>query len=131
MKALLLLTGCAALALSGCMNMPTDTAQITGSYVSPLRYSNSTCKDLLDEQAAMAQRENRLVSAQNQRIKSSQMQAFWWGFGQGDGIEAAEIASIRGEREAISAAISKKSCGVEQVAAPAPIAAPVQTPTAP
>jgi len=40
------------------------------------------------------------------------MQAFWWGFGQGDGIEAAELANVRGEKEAIRHAMEVKGCSI-------------------
>jgi hypothetical protein len=50
------------------------------------------------------------VIAQNQRVKTSEMQAFWRGFGQGDGIEASELANVRGEKEAVRTAMAKKSC---------------------
>ncbi len=100
----------AALALTGCMNMPTPTAQITGSYVSPLKYETATCPALATELAALARRENQLVTAQNQRIKTSETQAFWYGVGQGDGVEAAELANVRGEREAVTTAMEKKGC---------------------
>jgi hypothetical protein len=55
-----------------------------------------------------SQRESDLVVAQDQRLKSSQVQAFWWGFGNGDGIEAAELARVRGEKQAVIKAIELK-----------------------
>lgn len=100
----------AAIALSGCMNMPTPTAQITGAYVSPLKYENTSCEALVSEASALARRENVLVAAQTQRIKTSETQAFWYGVGQGDGVEAAELANVRGEREAVTTAMEKKKC---------------------
>lgn len=100
----------AALALAGCMNMPTPTSQITGSYVSPLKYENTSCESLVSELSALARRENVLVAAQAQRIKTSETQAFWYGVGQGDGVEAAELANVRGEREAVTTAMDKKKC---------------------
>lgn len=99
-----------ALALSGCMNMPTPTTQITGAYVSPLKYAGVDCPTLVAELSGLSRRENQLVAAQNQRIKTSETQAFWMGYGQGDGIEAAEIANVRGEREAVTSAMEKKGC---------------------
>lgn len=96
--------------LSGCMNMPTPTTQITGSYVSPLKYESTSCDALVAEISALARRENQLVAAQNQRIKTSETQAFWYGVGQGDGVEAAELANVRGEREAVTTAMDKKKC---------------------
>lgn len=100
----------AALALAGCMNMPTPTNQITGAYVSPLKYESTSCDALVSEASALARRENALVAAQTQRIKTSETQAFWYGVGQGDGVEAAELANVRGEREAVTTAMDKKKC---------------------
>ena len=100
--------------VAGCMNMPTPTAQITGSYTSGLRYEDYECPKLVAEMDSLARRENQLVSAQAQRIKTSQMQAFWWGFGTGDGLEASELANVRGEKEAVRTAIESKTCGAQK-----------------
>jgi hypothetical protein len=100
----------AATALVGCMNMPTPTSQITGSYTSGLRYEDYPCPRLAVELDSLARRENQLVLAQEQRIKTSQTQAFWYGVGQGDGIEASELANVRGEKEAIRKAMDAKTC---------------------
>lgn len=48
-----------------------------------------------------------LAIAQEQRLKSSPVQAFWPGYGQEDGIEAAELANVRGEKEARATMLSK------------------------
>ena len=100
--------------LTGCLNMPTPTSQILGSYTSSLKYEIYKCSQLAAELSSLARRENQLVIAQEQRIKTSQMQAFWRGFGQGDGIEASELANVRGEKETIRTAIDKKGCSREQ-----------------
>jgi hypothetical protein len=96
--------------LGGCMNMPTPTSQITGAYVSGLKYENYDCSRLSAELGSLSRRENQLVIAQQQRIRTSEMQAFWYGYGQGDGIEASELANVRGEREAIRTAMDVKTC---------------------
>ena len=96
--------------IAGCMNMPTPPSQITGAYISPLKYEGIDCARLSAELASLSRRENQLVVAQNQRIKTSETQAFWYGYGQGDGIEASEFANVRGEREAIRSAIEAKAC---------------------
>lgn len=98
------------LSLAACMNMPTQTSQITGSHTSGLKYEDYGCSKLAGEMDSLARRENQLVIAQEQRIKTSQMQAFWWGFGQGDGIEASELANVRGEKEAVRSAMEAKKC---------------------
>jgi len=95
---------------TGCLNMPTKPSQITGSYTSGLKYEDFDCSRLSAEFDSLARRENQLVIAQEQRYKTSQTQAFWWGFGQGDGIEASELANVRGEKEAVRKAMETKKC---------------------
>lgn len=94
----------------GCANMPTPPSQITSSYTSGLRYESFDCSRLSVELDSLARRENQLVIAQEQRIKTSQTQAFWWGFGQGDGVEASELANVRGEKEAVRKAMEVNGC---------------------
>ena len=100
----------AALSLSACMNMPTQPSQITGAYTSGLHYEQFSCSKLSAELESLARRENQLVTAQEQRIKTSEMQAFWYGYGQGDGVEATELANVRGETEAVRKAMDSKGC---------------------
>ena len=96
--------------LYGCGNMPTQPSQITGAYVSPEKYESMTCQQLSVEQNSLARRHNQLVTAQEQRVKSSRVQAFWLGFGNGDGVEASELANVRGEMEAVRTTMEKKKC---------------------
>lgn len=111
----------AALSLGGCFNMPTPPSEITGAYTSPVPYESETCAQLSNELNSLARRENELVAAQQQRIKSSNMQAFWLGFGQGDSVAASELANVRGDREAVRTAMGQKQCkgvpGTDQVGA--------------
>lgn len=100
----------ATVLLSGCMNMPTPTVQITGAYVSPLKYAKYDCSQLAVELGALSRRQDQLAAAQEQRINSSGVQAFWLGYGQGDGIEASELAVVRGEREAVQHAMESNHC---------------------
>jgi hypothetical protein len=90
--------------------MPTPPSQITGSYTSGLRYENFDCSRLGAEVDSLARREDQLVRAQEQRVKTSEVQAFWLGFGQGDGIEASELANVRGEKEAVRKAMDVNRC---------------------
>jgi hypothetical protein len=96
--------------LSSCMNMSTPPSQITGAYVSPLKYKRHSCEDLAFELSSLSRRENILVTAQEQRVKTSKTQAFWYGVGTGDGIEASELATVRGEREAIRSMMESRKC---------------------
>lgn len=106
------LAACAVLA--GCINMPTPTSQIAGAYTSGIRYDALDCPRLTVESDSLYRREAQLAAAQEQRIKTSSMQAFWFGFGQGDGIEANELSSVRGEKEAVTKAMQLKSCAPAQ-----------------
>jgi len=109
----LILTICliaSMIVVSGCMNMPTPVSQITGIEVSTLQYEAFDCDRLALEDDFLAKRESQLVVAQTQRIKTSRMQAFWWGFGQGDGMEASELANVRGQRMAIHKVMRIKNC---------------------
>ena len=99
-----------SLLLAGCINMPTKPAEITGAYTSELKYEPYSCDQLATETASLARREDQLVAALNQRYKTSEMQAFWLGFGQGDSAEASELATVRGEKEAVRKAIDSKHC---------------------
>ena len=90
--------------------MPTPPSQITSAYTSDLHYEDFDCRKLANEIDSLARRENQLVASQEQRIKSSKVQAFWWGVREGDGIEASELANVRGEKEAVRKAMGNKSC---------------------
>ena len=109
-KLLLLVLAVAVVGMAGCMNMPTPTSQITGAYTSELKYEKYECDRLAEELNALARRESQLVIAQEQRIKTSRTQAFWHGYGQGDGIEASELSVVRGEKEAVRKAMDVKGC---------------------
>jgi len=94
--------------------MPTPPSQIIGARCSGIQYSKMDTKSLELEYDALSQRESDLVIAQNQRIKTSQMQAFWTYFGQGDGMEAVELARVRGEKEAVKAALAARAVSSHQ-----------------
>ena len=91
-------------------NMPTPAAQITGSYTSGIKYENYECDRLAIEINALARREDQLTIAQEGRRKPSLVQALLLGFGTGDGVEASELAIVKGEKEAVRKAMDIKSC---------------------
>ena len=97
--------------LLGCFNMPTPPVQIVGSVTSELPYMNVSCEDLALEINNLSRRESQLVVAQEQRIKTSKVQAFWMGSGTGDGMEASDLSVVRGQKNAIMKAMTKKKCG--------------------
>lgn len=106
----MMLVGGSFLMLYGCINMPTPPSQIGGSYASGLKYEDFDCARLSVELDSLARRENQLAIAQEQRIKTSQLQSCLLGFGQGDGIEAGELANVRGEKESVRKAMEIKRC---------------------
>jgi hypothetical protein len=106
------IAGTTLLLLSGCANKPTNPSQITSAYVSTIQYEKYSCNRLSIEYNNLVRRENILVNAQNERIKSSQVQEFWLGYGTGDGIEASELANVRGEKGAVRKAMSIKGCKI-------------------
>jgi hypothetical protein len=59
---------------------------------SGLKYEEYLCQKLAVEIDSLA-------IAQEQRVKLSNTQAFWLGYGQGDGIEASELANVRVRRK--------------------------------
>ena len=107
---LLVTVAVVSLSSTGCANMPTPTSQITGSYTSSLNYEAFDCTKLSAELNSLARREDQLAIAQEQRVKSSQVQAFWLGYGSGDGVEASELANVRGAKETVRTAIDAKAC---------------------
>lgn len=92
----------------GCANMPTPPSQITAAHNTGIAYEEFSIDRLQVELDSLKRRESQLVIAQEQRVKTSQTQAFWWGFGQGDGIEASELAVVKGEIEAVQKALAVK-----------------------
>ena len=101
-----------ALLAGGCaINMSTAPSQVT-SVPGPARnYAELTCAQLADELGIIARRETPLAAAQERRVKRSNVQALVIGVGQGDGEEAAELAKVRGEREAVRNAMVARQCG--------------------
>ena len=96
---------------TACMNLATQPSQITGSYTSSAKYADYDCPQLGVEINSLARRENQLVIAQEQRRKTGKVQALWYGFGNGDGVEASELANVKGEKEAVRRSMDMKHCG--------------------
>lgn len=99
-----------ALMLTACANVGTDPGQITGTYVSPLKYQDYSCSQLSIETSSLSRRLSALNTAQASRVSSNEVQAFWLGYGNGDGIEAAELANVKGELEAVRYSMESKNC---------------------
>ena len=111
-------TAAMAALVSGCATNPKDIAP---SYVSPILYQNLTCEQLAQEAARVSQAAAVSNGAQaNQASKDAVMTTvgvvlFWPSlfFIGGDKGNAAEVARLKGEMQAIEQANISKSCGLQ------------------
>ena len=111
MKIKTLAAACVASAMmAGCYPTATSQGEITGSYISPKTYKGFACDDLVIEQESLSRREAQLSVAQESRHKNDQFKS-WLGIPtRGDGVEASELANVRGQQEAVQVAISQRKC---------------------
>ncbi len=108
----------ATIALAGCATSPKDIAP---AYVSPVLYQNLSCQQLAGEAARVSQAAaaaSGQQSAQQGRDAAAVavgMVLFWPAlfFVGGDKGNAAEIARLKGEMQAIEQANIAKGCGIK------------------
>lgn len=100
----------ATLLLAGCFNLATKPAEISAAYVPSSQYASYDCHQLSVELTNLARQKNDLTVAQESRRHSSKVQAFWLGFGNGDGVEAPELATVKGEILAVQKQRELKGC---------------------
>jgi hypothetical protein len=99
------------LLLSACaINAPTPSSQITASRGSGVNYEEYTCPRLVAAMESLVRRELALIGAQEKRIKSSSFQETVLGIGQGDGADATELATVRGDENAVNKVMQAKKC---------------------
>lgn len=104
--------------LAGCATSPKDIAP---AYVSPILYQGLSCDQLAQEAARVSSAAAQASGAQEaQASKDTAMTAigvvlFWPSlfFIGGDKQNAAEIARLKGEMQAIEAANIQKNCGMQ------------------
>jgi hypothetical protein len=106
----LLLAVVSSLLVSCSVNAPTPSSQIAATPVSELKYADYTCASLTAALESLARRNLELIRAQEQRIKSSEVQGTILGVGQGDGAEASELSKVRGEQAAAVKVFNAKRC---------------------
>jgi hypothetical protein len=95
--------------------------KIAPSYVSPIIYEQLSCKQVAEEAARVAQRAALASGAQDaQANKDNALTAvtivvFWPAafFVGGDRQNAAEVARLKGEMDALEQASIKKNCGIQ------------------
>ncbi|MGP9821710.1 hypothetical protein ACTZWW_16965 [Salinarimonas sp. NSM] len=120
----------AAAMLAGCASRASD---ITAAYVSPLTYESYTCDQLHEEATRVSSRAIAATGAQNQRASNDAVATgvslilFWPAafLVRGDGAQAAELARLKGEMDAIEQVSTRKQCGIEFQRGPQPMATPV------
>ena len=107
--------------LAGCASRAEN---ISAAYVSPVLYENLSCQQLArDAPKLAATKEFRAQTAAGMQNKKAGQDAaamtvglvlFWPAlfFTQGDGAQAAEVARLKGEMQAIEDASTRKGCGI-------------------
>lgn len=107
-----------ALVLSGCATNPKD---ISPNYVSPVLYQNLSCDQLSMEAQRVANAASAATGAQSKQASSDAVATgvslvlFWPAlfFIGGDKHNAAQVAQLKGEMQAIEQANIQKNCGIQ------------------
>ncbi|MFV0385561.1 hypothetical protein [Paracoccus sp. (in: a-proteobacteria)] len=114
------IAGLALLALAACAD---KSDKIAPSYVSPTTYQNMSCKQLAVEAQSVANRAAQASALQDKKASNDVVAAsvgavlFWPALFmiKGDGAQAAEVARLKGEMQAIETANTVKNCGIRFV----------------
>jgi hypothetical protein len=104
--------------VAGCASSADDIAP---SYVSPIAYENYSCEQLAFEAQSVSSRAAQAAGVQNKARTSDAVVTtvgvvvFWPAlfFLDGDGQQAAELARLKGQMEAIEQSSIRKNCGIE------------------
>lgn len=108
----------ASILLSGCATNPNS---ISAAYVSPVLYENLSCKQLAAEAQRVSNAAATAAGAQNSQASKDAVMTtvgvvlFWPAlfFIGGDKGNAADVARLKGEMQAIEQANIQKDCGIE------------------
>lgn len=108
---------CATVVIAGCATNPNEIAP---TYVSPVLYQNLNCNQLREEAQAVSYRAAQAAGVQKSNAgKDAAMTGiglvlFWPSlfFIKGDGAQAAELARLKGEMQAIEQVNRQKGCGI-------------------
>lgn len=116
MRTMRLLSLLGAAAVCGCASR---SDEISATYVSPVAYQNFTCEQLQAEAQGVSQRA-AIASGQQDKVRKNDIVkttvgvVLFWPvllFNEGDGAKANEVASLKGQMNAIQQASVQKSCG--------------------
>jgi hypothetical protein len=107
-----------AVVLGGCAS---SSDQVTATYVSPMQYESWKCPQLAEEAQRISQRAAIAAGAQDKQRTNDQIATaaaiviFWPAafFVGGDKQNAAELARLKGEMDAIEQASIRKNCGIQ------------------
>lgn len=110
---------------SGCAKKAED---INATYVSPLTYKSFSCKQIQQEGSRISARAGEIAGIQNKKAKDDAVATgvalvlFWPAvfFIKGNQENAAELARLKGELDAVEQASIQKNCGIEFRKAPEP-----------
>jgi len=99
----------------------TKSTGIAPAYVSPALYSNWTCPQLAEEARRVSARAALAAGVQDQKRSNDQVLTtvsvivFWPALFalNGDGPQAAEVARLKGEMQAVEEASIQKNCGFQ------------------
>ncbi|MFS4437900.1 hypothetical protein ACMA5I_06785 [Paracoccaceae bacterium GXU_MW_L88] len=105
-------------ALAGCAQ---TSENIEAAYISPMAYSAYDCDQLRMEAARVSHEARVAMGAQDRRAESDNTKVavatilFWPAafLVKGDGEGASRVAALKGEMQAIEAANTQKSCGID------------------
>lgn len=94
--------------------------EVQATYVSPMTYQGYSCKQIEVEARRVANRAGQIAGVQEQNANrdaaatAAAVILFWPAafFVRGDGTNAAELARLRGELEALEVASNEKNCGL-------------------
>src|SRR5580704_4013791 len=114
-----------ALLLAGCASKSADVAP---TYVSPIQYQSFTCPQLAAEAQRVSAAAAAASGAQDSQATKDAVATtaaviiFWPAafFVQGDKQNAAELARLRGEMDAIEQTSIRKQCGIQFRGTPPP-----------
>ena len=99
----------------------TRSSEIAPSYISPVQYQNYSCQQLATEAQSVSQ-QAAIASGQQDKIrrddtvKTTVGAIIFWPvllFNSGDGPQAAQVASLKGQMQAVQTASIQKNCGFQ------------------
>jgi hypothetical protein len=119
--------------LGGCASSSDD---IAAAYISPLAYDNYTCPQLAGEMQRISARVNQVTGSVDDRATNDKIAMgvglviFWPALFmlKGNGPQQQELATLKGEYDAVNQASIKNNCGSNTVPAAIPSSVPTATP---